>query len=170
MKRLIVLAVVLLMSSAFAFSQDTPKWELFGGYSYVRVNPGFGANGVNTSGWEGAANYNFGKSWGLKADFSGHYCCSGQSLHTFMGGPQLSFRSDKYTVFVHGLIGGAHASGLGASDSSVAWAAGGGLDWNFGERWGWRVGQVDYLGTHFLSETQTNVRASTGLVFRFGKR
>jgi opacity protein-like surface antigen len=170
MKRLIVVAVLVVLASAVAFSQAIPQWEVFGGYSYLRVNPGFGADGVNTSGWEAAANYNFNKTWGLKADFSGHYCCDSNHMHNFLFGPQFSYRRDKYTLFAHGLIGGSHASALGASDSSVAWALGGGWDWNATDSVAVRIFQADYLGTHFLGDTQHNFRVSTGLVFRFGKQ
>ena len=171
MKKLLLLVLLLTLSSSFAVSQDVPKWEVFAGYSYLRVNPGFGADGVNTSGWEGAANYNFGPHWGLKADVSGHYCCDGEHMHNFLFGPQYTlYRSDRLSVFAHGLIGGSHADSLGTSDTSMAWAAGGGADWNFGKRLGWRVAQIDYLGTHFLDDTQSNLRISTGLAFRFGKR
>lgn len=171
MKKILLLAVLVMLTSALALSQDVPKWEVFAGYSYLRVNPGFGSDGVDTSGWEAAANYNFNKSWGLKADFSGHYCCEGEHMYNFLFGPQFSFRSDdnKWVVFAHGLIGASNAESV-VSDTSVAWAGGGGVDWNFGKRVGWRIGQVDYLGTHFLDETQGNVRVSTGLVFRFGSR
>jgi hypothetical protein len=171
MKKILLLAVLVMLTSALALSQDVPKWEVFGGYSYLRVNPGFGADGVDTSGWEAAANYNISHSWGLKADVSGHYCCDGEHMHNFLFGPQFAFRSqdNKWTVFAHGLIGASHADSI-VSDTSVAWAAGGGFDWYFHNNVGWRVAQVDYLGTHFLDDTQSNVRVSTGVVFRFGKR
>lgn len=167
MKKLTVVAIFVLVASCLAFSQDVPRFEVFGGYSYMRVNP-TGLDGVNTSGWETSLNYNFSQHWGLKGDFSGHYCCNGEHLHTFLAGPQYSWRNDKYTVFAHGLIGGAHADAAAATDTSVAWVAGGGVDWKFSERWSWRIVQADYLGTHFLDNTQHDFRASTGLLFRFG--
>ena len=170
MKKLMVLAVLVVLASALGFSQEVPKWEVFGGYTYLRVNPGFGADGVDTSGWEAAANYNFNRTWGLKADFSGHYCCDDNHMYNFLFGPQFSYSRDKYTLFAHGLVGGSHADAVGAEDTSVAFALGGGFDWNATERISIRVVQADYLGTHFLDEMQHNFRVSTGLVFRFGKK
>lgn len=169
MKKLIAAAAFVFLAACAAWSQDVPTFELFGGYSYLRVNP-TGSSGVDTSGWEASGNYNFNRTWGLKADFSGHYCCGGDRLHTFLGGPQLSYRSDRFTVFGHALFGGANAGGGGTSVNSAAWVFGGGFDWKFGDRVAWRVAQTDYLGTHFLGNTQSNFRASTGLVFRFGKK
>jgi hypothetical protein len=166
MRKLTKIAILVSLGSCLAFAQDVPKYEFFGGASYVRVNP-TGLDGVNTSGWETSLNYNLGRHWGLKADFSGHYCCAGEHLHTFLAGPQFSWRKDKATFFVHGLIGGAHVS-ASTSDRSVAWVAGGGFDWQLTDHWSWRVVQTDYLGTHFLASTQHNFRASTGLVVRFG--
>src|SRR5436305_626340 len=117
---LLVTAALLFALSAPA--QDAPKAELFVGYSYLRVNP-TGLDGVNTHGWEASLDYNFTKHFGLKGDFSGDYCCGGdQHVRTYMGGPQVSWRSEKVTVFVHGLVGGAHAQGTGISDTSFAWA------------------------------------------------
>ena len=170
MKKLIVLAVLVLAVSALALAQDTPSVEIFGGYSYLRVSP-TGLDGVNTSGWEASLNYNFGPHWGLKGDVSGHYCCNGQHMHLFMAGPQWSYRTEKTTFFLHGLLGGGHAEGLGgASDTNLAWAAGGGFDWHFGDRWSWRVVQADYVGTNYIDNIQNNARVSTGLVFNFGKK
>jgi opacity protein-like surface antigen len=171
MKKLIVLVIVVLAMSGLVLAQDTPSVELFGGYSYMRVNPGFGLDGVNTSGWEASLNYNFGPHWSLKGDIDGQYCCNGQHLHSFMAGPQWSYRREKATFFLHGLLGGAHAEGLAsASDTNLAWAVGGGFDWKFTDRMSWRVVQADYVGTNFVDEIQSNARISTGLVFRFGQK
>ncbi len=170
MKKLIVVGLLLLLSSCVVWAQDTPSVEIFGGYSYMRVSP-TGLDGVNTSGWEASLNYNFGPHWGLKGDIDGQYCCNGQHLHMFMAGPQWSHRTEKTTIFIHGLLGGAHAEGLaGASDTNLAWAAGGGFDWHFSDRWSWRVLQADYVGTDFVENIQNNARISTGVVFNFGKK
>src|SRR4051812_10736880 len=98
MKKLMALAVLVVLASALGFSPEVPKWEAFGGYTYLRVNPGFGADGVATSGWEGAANYNFNRTWGLKADFCGHYCCAGGDMYNFLFGPRISVRVDKWAL------------------------------------------------------------------------
>ncbi len=168
--RRLVLALIVFAASSLAFAQDVPKVELFAGYSYMNVNPTGLTSSLNTSGWEGAVNYNLNKSFGIVGDVSGHYCCSGQSIHNFMVGPQFSYRTEKYTAFFHGLVGGSHAVGLSQTDTNLALAGGGGLDWNVKPSIAIRIFQLDYVGTHFLSNWQNNFRGSAGIVFRWGKR
>jgi hypothetical protein len=66
------------------------------------------------------------------------------------------------------LVGGAHVSGLGGSANGLAFSAGGGVDIALTKRLAFRP-QVDYLGIHSNGETLNSVRASVGIVFRFGK-
>lgn len=177
MRNLIVVFVVVVLGSCAALAQNAPAWEFFGGYSYAHVeqglaanpNGGFTAGNPDTSGWETSLSYNFTRHWGVKADFSGHYCCGGESLHTFLFGPQWSHRTEHTTLFLHGLVGGAHADSV-AVDTGAAWAAGGGFDWHVGHVWSWRVVQTDYLGTHFVGNTQNDFRLSTGVVLHWGSR
>jgi hypothetical protein len=168
MRKTFLLALMLLLMSLSALAQassnQTPKAELFGGYSYLRVNP----TAANSSGWEASLNYNLNHWFGLKADFDGHYCCSGQKLHDFMAGPQFSYRRDKFTLFVHGLGGASHGSATGFSDTVPVWAAGGGVDWNLRKNLAWRIAQADYFSTHFGGVFQHDFRGSSGLVWRIG--
>jgi len=50
--------------------------------------------------------------------------------------------------------------------------AGGGLDWKIKEHWSVRVIQADYEQSRFVSgaASQTNYRASIGLVYRFREK
>ena len=173
-KGFLLLATVLLLSSlavaADDASKDPPKGEIFGSFSYLRVNPGSGLTGVNTYGWEASGNYNLNRWLGLKADFDGHYCCNGGKVHDFLFGPQLSYRASKATLFVHGLGGASHGNAFGASATAGAWDMGGGVDWKLSKHLAWRIAQADYIGTRFVGATQHNFRTSTGLVFRFGEK
>lgn len=178
MKKTFLLAILLLLGSLAALAKDkdkgtskeTPKVELFGGFSYLRANPGSGLPGTNALGWNASLNWNWNRWFGVKGDFDGHYCCAGQKVHNFMFGPQFSYRRSKATVFVHALGGGSHGSATGFSDTVAVWAVGGGVDWNFGRHLAWRVGQADYVSTHFGGVFQHDFRASTGLVWRFGTK
>ena len=59
--------------------------------------------------------------------------------------------------------------GITQSDTAFAMAFGGGIDANVSKQFSVRVGQVDYLYTaHGSSMHQNNIRASAGIVFRFG--
>jgi opacity protein-like surface antigen len=169
MKRTLLLITLLCVCTAAAFAQ-TPKLDIFGGYSYLRSNPGFGLPSGNAHGWEASLTYNWNSWLGLKADFDGHYCCD-QTLHNFLFGPQISLGHGKLTPYVHGLVGLSHGTSTGGfSDDVLGFALGGGVDWKVGHSWSWRVAQVDYLGTRFADETQDNLRISTGLVFHWGKK
>jgi hypothetical protein len=171
MKRILIVTALLVFFSLQGYAQDS-KVDIFGGYSYLRASPGSGLPGANTSGWEASLAYNWNNWLGIKADFDGHYCCDGtdQKLNDFLFGPQINLGHGKLAPYVEGLVGFAHGSAGGFSENAFAFALGGGVDWNIGKRWGWRVAQADYLGTHFASYTQNNFRLSTGLVFRLGKK
>jgi len=164
LRRLSLLAGLILLVSFSAHAQD--KVELFGGYSYMRVNtsPSF-----NSNGWELAGNYKFSDWLGAVADFDGHYASPfgpDLSVHSFLFGPQISWPT-RISPFAHLLIGGAHADGGGASSTSFALALGGGVDARLVHGVYWRVIQGDYLPTHFFGNTQNDVRVSTGIVLRF---
>src|SRR3954469_4885679 len=136
MRKSLIWAALAIALSATSFAQDFTKAEVFGGYQYTRINLGNGVDGQNFNGWNAAAQYNWSKAFGIKADFSGAYKnVSGVSLrqHTFLFGPVLSARSDKATFFAHALFGGAHDTADtgsaffgSASDTAFAMALGGG--------------------------------------------
>jgi len=170
MKKVFLLAPLVVLWALPGSAQNTPQAEIFGGYSYNRIVSAISGEPVHSNGWEAAANWNLNPWFGLKADFDGSYCCRRQYLYSFLGGPQLSLRRQKYTFFVHGLLGGAHAKGLVTTDTSLAWALGGGVDWNVHRMVSIRLPQVDYFGTRFLDGTQSDLRLSGGLVFRFGTK
>lgn len=138
------------------------KVELFGGYSYMHFDnaPSFSSNG-----WELSGNYKFADWLGGAGDFDGHYG-SGSSVHTFLFGPQVPWPA-RVSPFAHLLIGGAHFSSGGFSDSSFAMALGGGIDTELVPHIYWRIIEGDYLPTHFFGTRQDNARLSTGIVIHF---
>jgi len=170
MRTTLVLAGLLLLLPCSAVAQDTPTAEVFGGYSYIRANPKGGFLGSNGSGWNASAAWNWNKQFGLKADVSGYYCCSGQGEreHNFLFGPQFNIRRQRANFFVHGLVGVSHGNAPGFSDTVLAWAGGGGVDIRWTDRVSVRVLQVDYFGTNYANTLQHHFRYSGGLVFRFG--
>ena len=172
MRKVFLLAGIVLASISISFAQaTTPKWEIFGGYSYLRSNPKNAPSG-DSNGWNASANWNLFKHIGIKADIDGHYCCGGEKEHNFLFGPQLTMRFKKSNIFFHLLGGVSHGSAQHFSDNVAAWAAGGGWDYALSSdsRWAVRVAQVDYLMTHYADQPQHNFRYSGGVVFRFGKR
>jgi hypothetical protein len=164
LRKLSLIAGLVLLFSFSAHAQD--KVEFFGGYSYLRVD---NSPSANLNGWELAGQYKFADWLGGVADFDGHYGSPdgvSSSVHTFLFGPQVSWPA-RVSPFAHVLIGGAHVSGGGFSDTSFATAIGAGIDTRLVPGIYWRVIEGDYLVTRFFDHTQNNARISTGIVFRF---
>ena len=145
------------------------------------------------NGWEGSLEGKVFPFVGIVADFSGHYgsqdfttgCeaiptppCQPTSanahanLNSYLFGPRVSFTVGRFTPFAEALFGAAHirehAQGVGLSqtDTSFATALGGGIDYKIFAPIAWRF-QGDLLQTRFFSNTQNNLRLSTGIVLRF---
>ena len=164
MRKLPFMAVLLLLVSVSVRAQD--KVEMFGGYSYQRVDasPSF-----NLNGWEFSGQYKTAGWLGFVADFDGHYGSpSGisTSTHHYLFGPQVSWPA-RVSPFAHVLIGAGHLNFGGLGDTSFSTAIGGGIDTRLVPRIYWRVIQGDYIYTHYFGSTQHNARLSTGIVFRF---
>ena len=169
MRKIVLLAGLVLCLSAPALAQNTPQVEVLAGYSYIR------SDGANFNGWNAAVAANFNDWFGLVADASGHYFPPGSiNLYTYTFGPQISYRQSKrWTPFVHALFGGARTSGGGSGGTSFngfAMNLGGGLDWNATDHFAFRLVQADLLLTRFAGSTSRDPRLSAGFVFRFGRR
>jgi opacity protein-like surface antigen len=165
---------------------DVPRVEVFGGYSYLNADQAFEGLGSRSAfhGWNGAAVYNLSDWLGLEADVSGHFkrtcaATSGMTCQqlTFMGGPRISYRLGRIAAFGHGLFGGgnfrASLAGNSASETKLAWAAGGGVDFAATELISVRLGQADYLMTRYdqggVPARQNHFRISAGVVIRLGR-
>ncbi|HJY88480.1 MAG TPA: outer membrane beta-barrel protein [Candidatus Acidoferrales bacterium] len=176
-----LLGMVLLLSLSAA-AQETPKSEVFLGYSLLHFNPsGAGFSSFNLNGGTGSFTFNPSSTLGGVAEFSGYHLGSADTnVFTYLFGPRISYRHwDRLTPFGQALFGGAHttqSSFLGSGTSnSFAMALGGGLDARLTDHIGVRLGQLDYFLTRFPQATpnrltQNNLRFSTGIVFRFGGR
>jgi hypothetical protein len=86
MRRLLFAGILILAMSGLALAQDFPKYELFGGYSYMRSDLGnstswmgsyYNSDSVpgasNGHGFEASFTYNLNKWFGIKGDFSTHF-------------------------------------------------------------------------------------------------
>jgi len=155
-----------------------PRWEIFGGYSYLRLESksfGFATDYTNMNGWNAAVTFNWRLKWSLTADISGHYGTQLSDLN-YMMGPQYNWRRDKSKFFLHGLVGkGQNRVNItvGTQDhfesSGLAFAAGGGFDWDASPRFSLRVVQADYLNTDTFGKNQNDIRVSTGVIFHIGQ-
>ncbi|HLI64491.1 MAG TPA: outer membrane beta-barrel protein [Terriglobales bacterium] len=175
-KLTVVLALLVLGSLAAQAQQGAGKIDLFGGYSYFDGSTSGNAGRYGLNGWNGQATYNFSRWLGATADFGGYYgspFSASSNDYTFLFGPTVSIGMGHVTPFAHALFGvdRFHTTVVGGSgtDSSFAMAVGGGLDVPVKGIFAIRAAQLDWLRTSHFSNSQNNLRVSTGVVFRFGE-
>jgi opacity protein-like surface antigen len=177
MRKLFCVPVLILLLSLAAMAQDTPKAELYGGYSYV---------GGNFHGWNVSVAGNFNKWVGLVADVSGHSggfddvnLVERQKINSFLVGPRFSLRRHKrITPFVHALFGTTRVrvratedgETFSASDTGFSMFLGGGLNIKVNDHVAIRAVQIEYGRANLFGESQGRGRVSVGIVFRFGKK
>ena len=157
-------------------AQDTPKVEVFGGYSWA---------GGNFHGWNSSVTGNVTRRFGIVADFSGHYGSENlgstlvkQDAHSFLFGPRFSFRGKRVAPFVYALVGvtrfheSATISGqkLSQADSGFSSALGGGLDVRVNDHVAIRAFQLDYFRPNFFGEAHNRGRLAFGVVLHLGKK
>jgi len=194
MKKFVQFALAALFLLGIASAQNLPAIDVFGGYSYLNFH--MPANSITSfssserlplNGWELSASVALFHHLAVEADFSGHQAsnCGDTNLNcsnfSYMGGARYNIgeRSRRITGFVHGLIGRDRmdlpesSSGTSESDTSVAFAAGGGVDYWVLRRVGIQLGPADFIYTHHLNNdgvpSQNSFKISGGIVFRFGR-
>lgn len=186
MKLKLVLSLVFIFSlSAVSLrAQEEPKLDVFAGYSYLQANPGVsGVDSFHLNGGSASMAYNVNSWLSGVADFGGYtngnVLNSGASgtLSTYLFGPRVSYRHfARITPFGQVLFGVTHANAntfdTNSSQTGFTMAVGGGVDYAFTRHIALRPVQADYLMTRFAvatssTQSQNNVRISTGFVFRF---
>jgi hypothetical protein len=189
MKNLVHFALSVLFLLGIASAQNIPAVDVFGGYSYLSFQVPSSSDQTSQqrlklNGWEFSASVGLLRHLSLEGDFSDHWLnnCGGTSLKcddfSWGLGPRFTIgdRSRKFTGFVHGLVGQDRADILAAgttvSDTSVALAAGGGVDYWLFRHVGLQFGPVDYVFARHLNSfgaaNQSDFRAAGGIAFRFG--
>ena len=188
------------MFAALAAAQDqpAPKWELYGGYSYLYPHadihgqlpgallplPGTRLES-NPRGIGISATYNFNNWFGLTLDTSTHWG-SGEStlphriddaaFSNLSFGPKVTFRHEHFAPFVEVLVGDHRLMPDAFHDiDKVGLMLGGGLDVNLFRHVALRVIRVDYVMSSYRygppgipSTDVRGVRLQTGLNFMFG--
>jgi len=189
MDKLVRIALAAVFLLGIASAQNIPAIDVFGGYSYLNFE--LPTTSVTSSqrlalnGWEFSASVRLLHRLSVEADVSGHQlsdCVGTTTINcsnlSFMGGPRFTFgnHSSKITGFVHALVGEDRmdlpVSGFSVSDTSVMAAAGAGVDYWFFRHIGLQLGPADFVYTRHLNQyaapSQNSIRASGGIVFRFG--
>ena len=163
---------VILFSGASAHAQDSPRAQLFGGYSFLSFDSqSFGfTNRTGLNGFTIAPSYNLTHEFGITAQLSGQYGTQ-ISVRNFTVGPQVLFTRGNELFFAHLLIGKGRTFvkvGNGAGDSAKLFELGGGIDVGLSSHFSLRAVQADFVHNSFFSSSQNSVRISTGLVYHLG--
>ncbi len=195
MQKIGFIFLALLSFAGLASAQVPTSGNVFFGYSYENTSSstlGFAnTTRANLNGWEASVEGKVFPMIGLVTDVAGHYGTQSYNFNlggnntsvsvngheiTAMFGPRISTNVGKFRPFAQVLFGVGHittsqsssvATDFGQpSDTSFAWALGGGLDYKIIRPIAWRF-QGDYVETRFFGDTQNDVRLSTGIVVRF---
>jgi hypothetical protein len=174
---LFALGIFVPLSPAQGFLK-APAIEIFGGYSYLRYDAkqfGF-ANQLNLHGANVEVWVHLYHELGITADFSGHFSSEMEAFN-FLIGPQYTREWNGFRFYGRGFLGKARArlSEVGNSQiepSSLGGAGGfgGGIDIPHGDNFFFRPVQADYLITGAFGDRTHDLRISTGIVYRFGKK
>ncbi len=191
MKKTVLTALIALMAPTLAaFAQEQPKYEFFGGFSFVRQG---GGNGI---GWNVAGSKTLNHYLGIAVDasvaspspsesYNGYRYDFDNRQYIFLAGPQVTSRdpSSRVSPFLHLLFGGAHYStdyritqsgvlaGSGSYDGNAfAMTLGGGIDYRIKGAFGVRLFQINYMGVRSSGVWTKGWRFSFGPVFQLGKQ
>jgi outer membrane protein OmpA-like peptidoglycan-associated protein len=149
-------------STAAPVGPNPSRVDVFLGYSY------FGAHGEVHPfdipyasidyGAIGSGAYYFSKYFGAEAVFAAHPNGNNDSLYTISGGPIVRAPMQNFTVFAHGLVGGARLTGPNATGlytDPYRWGptitVGGGMDYDLpflDNKFSIRLFQADYRWMH----------------------
>lgn len=197
--RLAMVAVLCSVGTlASAQDQPAPKWELFGGYSFV--DPGTDVHGLlpgavlpvgsrvesNPRGAGASITFNFNRWFGLTGDVSADFSSGEKGVRmriddaeffNLSAGPKVTFRSRHFSPFLEALVGEHRlASEVFRSDHEVGFMAGGGLDLNLNRHFALRLIRADYLfSNHQYGPSSVvpatdvrGVRLQSGVVLMWG--
>lgn len=180
MKKLLLIAGILLTCLAALPAADHPMFDFYAGYTFQRFNdevtvPAFKANmpwgfGLSACGYAH-------KNVGVLVDFSYSKKNFDEneafSAYYVLVGPQFTARHERFSPFVRGFVGWAHNRASNAVASAAmtkfCYGFGGGLDIRCNDLVSVRAVQFDYIRQTDLLEANV-FRFGFGVVFHGGKR
>jgi opacity protein-like surface antigen len=147
MRKILLLAILVVATSAMIHAQDRSKPEFFAGFSIDSIDTGLDQSGVfiqNSSnrltgyGFDTSATGFFNKSFGIEGNVDGHFRSKTFNTGTsaagpftavdtkfrdfnFLAGPHFKFTTSnaKVSPYVHALVGGNHSSIEGSTTGVV---------------------------------------------------
>jgi hypothetical protein len=168
-------AILLSLGSGSGYAQDeTPRYELYGGYAFLRD---LGDPGTNLPvGWSASFAWNPARSLGFVLDVGGNYKSEAGiefNQHALLAGLRYSLRGPRVTPYFEALGGVIRGSGSGqggsVTETDFAVQGGAGLGFYFGERLSIRAG-VDYRNIFSQGDSFQQFRVVAGLSYGFGGR
>ncbi len=166
--------------STLGYEENTPRLEVFGGYSFMNAGTDGLASRQNVNGFESSVAYNINHWLAAEGNAAAYYKSItilnvgtfGFNDYLIAGGPRLTVRK----FFIHALVGMDHQAnnlyfdGPGPSSGNTVLAAelGGGVQWKVARHIGVRT-SADYVLTQFDGWIQSSVRVTAGVVFDLGK-
>jgi len=183
---------------AAAQDQPAPKWELFGGYSFLYPNADVHAmlpTGVlpvssplesNPRGAGASITYDFNRWFGLTLDSSTHWGSGEATLgkriddaafSNLSFGPKVTFRGAHVSPFLEALVGDHRLMPDAFHDiDKLGFMFGGGLDFKVSKHVALRLPRVDYVMSSYRygssattgSTDLRGIRGQAGLVFTWG--
>lgn len=186
MRKWITFTLLFLSFTVASLAQDTPAAEIFGGYSYLRLND-TGPEGdasANLNGWNASVAINANRWAGFVADFGGYYQTNEEfeaklKIHSFLFGPRFTARMDRISPFAQVLFGASRFSAnsietneeySAGTDFTVSF--GGGVDIAVNDMLSIRPAQFEYVGLkdNEIDKFSNSFRYSAGIVIRLGSR
>ena len=193
-----MLAVLCMFATRAAAQDQTPKWELYGGYSSFQ--PGADVHGQqpgalfpissrmegNPRGMGLSATYDFNRWFGLTLDTSTHWGSGENGLFNRIDdaafsnlsiGPKVTFRHKHVSPFLEFLVGDHRLMPDAFHDiDKVGFMVGGGLDINLSDHVALRLIRADYVYSNYQYGSAAvaprteirGLRAQVGLNFMFG--
>ena len=194
----LIAALSCLGTAAAAQDQPVPKWELFGGYSFLYPNadlhvllpggllPVSSPLESNPRGVGGSLTYDFNRWFGLTLDGSTHWGSGETTLgkeiddvgfSNLSFGPKVTFRKTHVAPFLEALVGDHRLAPDAFHDiDKLGFMFGGGLDFKVSKHVALRLPRVDYVMSSYRygpsattgSTDLRGIRAQAGLVFTWG--
>jgi opacity protein-like surface antigen len=181
MKKVILVAVLLLGCCALAMAEELPKGDVFAGYSYYHCNTQVVSGDCNLNGWIVSFSANANKWIGAVGELNGNYGSVGIAddvkRMSFLIGPRIYFRGfERFTPFAHALVGDTYQKMKSGrqqliKENDFTLAVGGGIDIKVAKNIAVRPVQMDYVTfDQKVANRLNNFRYSAGIVFRFGEK